>query len=159
MGSLNKVFLIGNLGQDAEQRHTTGGTAVSNFRLATTEMWTDKSGQRQGRTEWHNVVVWDRQSESLQPYLTKGKQICVEGRLQTREWNDRDGNKRYTTEIRADRITLLGSGRGDSGGGRSDSGGDPRPRDEAPEGGSAPQPSDWRNDPPPQELTEDDIPF
>ena len=117
MGSVNKVFLIGNLGRDAEQRHTPNGTAVSNFTLATTDMWTDKSGQRQERTEWHRVVVWDRQSESLQPYLTKGKQICVEGRLQTREWNDRDGNKRSTTEIRADRITLLGSRGGGSGGG------------------------------------------
>ena len=95
MGSVNKVFLVGNLGRDAEQRHTANGTAVSNFSLATTDTWTDKSGQRQERTEWHRVVVWDRQAESLQPYLTKGKQICVEGRLQTREWNDRDGNKRY----------------------------------------------------------------
>ena len=90
MGSVNKVFLVGNLGRDAEQRHTTTGRAVSNFTLATTDAWTDKaSGQRQERTEWHRVVVWGRQAESLQPYLTKGKQICVEGRLQTREWNDR----------------------------------------------------------------------
>ena len=141
MGSLNKVFLIGNLGRDAEQRHTSSGTAVSNFSLATTDMWTDKSGQRQERTEWHRVVVWDRQAESLQPYLTKGKQICVEGRLQTREWNDRDGNKRNTTEIRADRITLLG--------GRGGSDGSPGRRDAATgEGESAPP-----------ELTEDDIPF
>ena len=144
MGSVNKVFLVGNLGRDAEQRHTSGGTAVSNFSLATTDTWTDKSsGQRQERTEWHRVVVWDRQAESLQPYLTKGKQICVEGRLQTREWNDRDGNKRYTTEIRADRITLLG-GRGDSGGGRQD-------RQEPPAEVDGPGPS--------AELTDDDIPF
>ncbi len=141
MGSVNKVFLIGNLGRDAEQRHTTNGTAVSNFTLATTDMWTDKSGQRQERTEWHRVVVWDRQAESLQPYLTKGKQICVEGRLQTREWNDRDGNKRYTTEIRADRITLLG-GRGGAGGGSG--------RPDAADGGAESGPAD---------LTEDDIPF
>ena len=145
MGSVNKVFLIGNLGRDAEQRHTPNGTAVGNFSLATTDTWTDKSGQRQERTEWHRVVVWDRQAESLQPYLTKGKQICVEGRLQTREWNDRDGNKRSTTEIRADRITLLGS-RGGSGGG---SGGDSDRHDtSAGEGATAPP-----------ELTEDDIPF
>lgn len=151
MGSVNRVFLVGNLGRDAEQRHTAGGTAVSNFSLATTDTWTDKSsGQRQERTEWHRVVVWGRQSETLQQYLTKGKQICVEGRLQTREWNDRDGNKRYTTEVVADRIALLGGGRGDSGGGRGDFGGDPGPHD-APTGsggGSAPA-----------ELTEDDIPF
>lgn len=146
MGSVNKVFLVGNLGRDAEQRHTAGGTAVSNFSLATTDTWTDKSsGQRQERTEWHRVVVWDRQAESLQPYLTKGKQICVEGRLQTREWNDRDGNKRYTTEIRADRITLLG-GRGDSGGGRQDRQEPPDP----PAGGDGPGS---------QDLTDDDIPF
>ena len=145
MGSVNKVFLVGNLGRDAEQRHTAGGTTVSNFSLATTDTWTDKSsGQRQERTEWHRVVVWDRQAESLQPYLTKGKQICVEGRLQTREWNDRDGNKRYTTEIRADRITLLG-GRGDSGGGgRQD-------RQEPPAEVDGPGSS--------SELTDDDIPF
>lgn len=146
MGSVNKVFLIGNLGRDAEQRHTTNGTAVSTLNLATTDTWTDKSGQRQERTEWHRVVVWDRQAESLQPYLTKGKQICVEGRLQTREWNDRDGNKRYTTEVQADRITLLGS-RGGSGGGR-DMAGD-RGQDMPAGGGEAG----------PAELTEDDIPF
>jgi single-strand DNA-binding protein len=140
MGSVNKVFLVGNLGRDAEQRHTTAGRAVSNFTLATTDTWTDKaSGQRQERTEWHRVVVWGRQAESLQPYLTKGKQICVEGRLQTREWNDRDGNKRYTTEVQADRITLLG-GRGGSGGDRQDT---------AAAGGESG----------PADLTEDDIPF
>ena len=140
MGSVNKVFLIGNLGRDAEQRHTTNGTAVSTLNLATTDTWTDKSGQRQERTEWHRVVVWDRQAESLQPYLTKGKQICVEGRLQTREWNDRDGNKRYTTEIRADRITLLGGRGGGTGPGRTDAA-----AGDAESG--------------PAELTEDDIPF
>ena len=156
MGSVNKVFLVGNLGRDAELRHTVGGTAVSNFSIATTDNWTDKSsGQRQERTEWHRIVVWGRQAESLQPYLNKGKQICVEGRLQTREWNDRDGNKKYTTEVVADRITLLGGrgdsggGRGDSGGGRGDSGGDFQQHEGPPdEGGEASQ-----------ELNEDDIPF
>ena len=144
MGSLNKVFLIGNLGRDAEQRHTTSGRAVSNFTLATTDNWTDKSsGQRQERTEWHRVAVWGRQAESLQPYLTKGKQICVEGRLQTREWNDRDGNKRYTTEIQADRITLLG--------GRGGSDASPGRRDAATATGE--------DEAAPPELTEDDIPF
>ena len=144
MGSLNKVFLIGNLGRDAEQRHTTSGRAVSNFTLATTDNWTDKSsGQRQERTEWHRVVLWGRQAESLQPYLTKGKQICVEGRLQTREWNDRDGNKRSTTEVQADRITLLG--------GRGGSDGSPGRRDAATATGE--------DEAAPPELTEDDIPF
>ena len=142
---VNKVLLIGNLGRDAEQRHTTSGTAVSTLNLATTDAWTDKSGQRQERTEWHRVVVWDRMAESLQPYLVKGKQIYVEGRLQTREWNDRDGNKRYTTEVRADRIKLLG-GRGDSGGGGGRDMAADRGQD-APAGGG------------PAELTEDDIPF
>ena len=155
MGSVNKVFLVGNLGRDAEQRHTAAGRAVSNFTLATTDAWTDKtSGQRQERTEWHRVVVWGRQSESLQPYLTKGKQICVEGRLQTREWNDRDGNKRYTTEVQADRITLLGGPGGGGGGGRDAAagGGDygGGGRQDLPGGGGESGAA---------ELNEDDIPF
>ncbi len=155
MGSVNKVFLVGNLGRDAEQRQTTSGQTVSNFSLATTDMWTDKtSGQRQERTEWHRVVVWGRQAESLQPYLTRGKQICVEGRLQTREWNDRDGNKRYTTEVKADRITLLGGRGGEGSGGRdtAPSGGDHGGggRQDMPGGGGESSRA---------ELTDDDIPF
>ena len=156
MGSVNKVFLVGNLGRDAEQRqYHQSGRAVSNFTLATTDAWTDKSsGQRQERTEWHRVVVWGRQAESLQPYLTKGKQICVEGRLQTREWNDRDGNKRSTTEVVADRITLLGSRGGNGGGGRdmASTGGDygGGGRQDMPGGGGESGPAD---------LNEDDIPF
>jgi len=122
MGSVNKVILVGNLGRDAEVRHTPGGQAVATLNLATTETWNDKDGQRQEKTEWHRVVLWGKQAESLQEYLTKGKQIYIEGRLQTRQWDDKDGNKRYTTEIKADRITLLGSA---GGGGRSmDRGGD-----------------------------------
>lgn len=155
MGSVNKVFLVGNLGRDAEQRHTAAGRAVSNFTLATTDTWTDKtSGQRQERTEWHRIVVWGRQAESLQPYLTKGKQICVEGRLQTREWNDRDGNKRYTTEVQADRITLLGGPGGRGGGGQDTAagGGDygGGGRQDMPGGGGESGGAD---------LNEDDIPF
>ena len=88
---------------------------MATLNLATTEVWNDKQGQQQEKTEWHRVVLWGKQAESLQEYLTKGKQIYVEGRLQTRQWDDKDGNKRYTTEIKADRITLLGGG----GGGRS----------------------------------------
>src|SRR6476661_8629927 len=123
MGSVNKVILVGNLGRDAEVRHTPGGQAVATLNLATTETWNDKDGQCQEKTEWHRVVLWGKQAESLQQYLVKGKQIYVEGRLQTRQWDDKDGNKRYTTEIKADRITLLGSAGG--GGGRSmDRGGD-----------------------------------
>src|SRR4051812_37531132 len=108
MGSVNKVILVGNLGRDAELRYTPGGAAVATLNLATTEAWNDKGGQRQEKTEWHRIVLWGKQAESLQEYLTKGKQLYVEGRLQTRQWDDKDGNKKYTTEIKADRITLLG---------------------------------------------------
>ena len=119
MGSVNKVILVGNLGRDAELRYTPGGAAVATINMATTEVWNDKSGQRQEKTEWHRVVLWGKSAESLAEYLTKGKQIYVEGRLQTRQWDDKDGNKRYTTEIRGDRIVLLGGG----GGGRGAGGG------------------------------------
>jgi len=104
VGSVNKVILVGNLGRDAELRYTPGGAAVATLNLATTEVWNDKNQQRQEKTEWHRVVLWGKQAESLQEYLTKGKQIYVEGRLQTRQWDDKDGNKRYTTEIRSERI-------------------------------------------------------
>src|SRR5213078_5083886 len=124
MGSVNKVILVGNLGRDAELRYTPGGAAVSTLNMATTEVWNDKGGQRQEKTEWHRVVLWGKTAESLNEYLTKGKQIYVEGRLQTRQWDDKDGNKRYTTEIRGDRIVLLGGGGG--GGGRGAGGGAPR---------------------------------
>lgn len=110
MGSVNKVLLVGNLGRDAEMRYTPGGSPVATLNMATTETWNDKAGQKQEKTEWHRVVLWGKTAESLNEYLTKGKQIYVEGRLQTRTWDDKDGNKRYTTEIRADRIVLLGGG-------------------------------------------------
>ena len=122
MGSVNKVILVGNLGRDAELRYTPGGAAVATLNLATTEVWNDKNQQRQEKTEWHRVVLWGKQAESLQEYLTKGKQIYVEGRLQTRQWDDKDGNKRYTTEIKADRITLLGGGGGGRSGGMTERG-------------------------------------
>ena len=148
MGSVNKVIIVGNLGQNAEVRRTPGGASVSNFSVATTEVWNDKaSGERVERTEWHRVVLWGKQAETLEQYLTKGKQIYVEGRLQTRKWQDRDGHDRYTTEIRSDRIVLLG-GRGGGGGGTD--GGDYVSRAPSPGGGPAPGPP---------ELTEDDIPF
>ena len=142
MGSVNKVILVGNLGRDAELRYTPGGAAVATLNMATTEVWNDKAGQRQEKTEWHRVVLWGKSAESLAEYLTKGKQIYVEGRLQTRQWDDKDGNKRYTTEIRGDRIVLLG------GGGRgavTDRGG---------EGGTHPSAAE-----PSEPLTDDDIPF
>ena len=110
MGSVNKVILVGNLGKDAEVRVTPGGQSVASFSIATTENWTSKEGEKKEQTEWHRIVLWGKAADSLQPYLVKGKQIYLEGRLQTRQWDDKDGNKRYTTEIKADRITLLGGG-------------------------------------------------
>ena len=115
MGSVNKVILVGNLGRDAELRYTPGGAPVAKVSIATTEVWNDKSGQKQEKTEWHSVDIWGKQAETLHEYLVKGKQVYVEGRLQTREWTDKDGNKRKTTDIRADRVVLLsggGTGRG-----------------------------------------------
>ena len=100
MGSVNKVILVGNLGRDAELRYTPGGAAVAKFSLATTEVWNDKVGQRQERTEWHNIDLWGKQAESLNEYLRKGKQVYVEGRLQTDEYTDKDGNKRKSTKVR-----------------------------------------------------------
>jgi len=144
VGSVNKVILVGNLGRDSELRYTPGGAAVATLNLATTEVWNDKQGQKQEKTEWHRVVVWGKQAESLQEYLVKGKQIYVEGRLQTRQWDDKDGQKRYTTEIKADRVTLLGGG---GGGGRS--GGMER------SGGQ----SSGQDEPPMEPMTDDDIPF
>jgi single-strand DNA-binding protein len=122
MGSVNKVILVGNLGRDPESRFTQNGRQVANFTMATTEVWTDKaSGQKQERTEWHRVVAWGRLAEIAGQYLRKGRQVYVEGSLQTREWNDREGNKRQTTEVQATQIVLLGraEGRAESGGGRA----------------------------------------
>jgi single-strand DNA-binding protein len=120
MGSVNKVILVGNLGRDAELRYTPGGAPVATLNLATTEVWNDKtSGQKQEKTEWHRIVLWGKSAESLSEYLTKGKQIYVEGRLQTRKWQDKDGHDKYTTEIRGDRIVLLGGGGGGGGGARA----------------------------------------
>jgi single-strand DNA-binding protein len=113
VGSLNKVIIIGNLGRDAELRYTPGGAAVATLSVATADVWTDKSsGQKQEKTEWHRVSIWGKAAESLSEYLTKGKQVCVEGRLQTRKWQDKDGNDKYSTEIRGDRVILLGGGSG-----------------------------------------------
>ena len=113
MGSVNKVILVGNLGRDAELRYTPGGAPVATLNMATTEGWNDKaSGQKQEKTEWHRIVLWGKSAEALSESLTKGKQIYVEGRLQTRKWQDKDGNDKYSTEIRSDRIVLLGGGGG-----------------------------------------------
>jgi single-strand DNA-binding protein len=142
MGSVNKVILVGNLGRDAELRYTPGGAAVSKFSVATTEVWNDKSGQRQERTEWHNIDLWGKQAESLSEYLVKGKQVYVEGRLQTDEYTDKEGIKRRTTRVRCDRVVLLGGG----GRGASVERGSDHGYAAAPAESSEP-------------LTEDDIPF
>ena len=113
MASVNKVMLIGNLGGDPEKRVTGTGQVVTNFNMATTDRWTDKSGQKQERTEWHRVVVWGPQADSCAQYLNKGRQVYVEGSLRTRQWQDRDGNTRYTTEVIAQRVQFLGGPRGE----------------------------------------------
>jgi single-strand DNA-binding protein len=114
-GGVNKVILIGNLGADPEVRFTPSGQAVANFRIATSESWTDKQGQKQERTEWHRIVVWGKQAELCGEYLAKGRQCFVEGRLQTREWTDKENKKNYTTEVVANHVVFLG-GRGEGAG-------------------------------------------
>lgn len=109
MASLNKVILIGNLGRDPEVRYTSTGQAVANFTVATNEAWTNKQGQREERTEWHRIVAWGALGERAGEYLRKGKQVYIEGRLQTRKWTDREGQERYTTEINAQQLFLLGA--------------------------------------------------
>ena len=141
MGSVNKVILVGNLGRDAEVKVTASGQSVASFSIATTETWT-KDGEKKEKTEWHRIVLWGRQADTLQPYLTKGKQIYVEGRLETRNW-EKDGQKHYTTEVKADRIVLLGGGRG---GERGDRGDRSEPGYADPLASTAP-------------ITDDDIPF
>ena len=150
--SINKVILVGRLGRDPELKYTASGTPFCRFSIATDDVWNDKtSGERQEKTEWHNIVVWDRLAEICNQYLTKGRQVYIEGSLQTREWDDQEGNKRKTTEIRARDMVMLGSGSSEgSGGGQR--------RAAAAEGGSgnsgggAPSTSA-------STITDDDIPF
>ncbi len=106
--SINKAILIGNVGNDPEVRHLEGGTPVANFRLATSETYTNRSGERVTQTEWHNIVVWRGLAEVVEKYVKKGAQLYIEGRIRTRTWDDRDGNKRYTTEIVCDVLQMLG---------------------------------------------------
>lgn len=120
MGSVNKAMIVGNLGRDAELRYTANGTAVATINIATTEQWKDKEGQKQEKTEWHRVNLWGKMAESLTEYLTKGKQVYVEGRIETRKWQDKDGHDRWSTEIRADRLVLLGGGSGERRGRRQE---------------------------------------
>jgi single-strand DNA-binding protein len=120
---INKVILIGNLGKDPEVRYTPGGQAVANFNIATNEAWTDKQGQKQERTEWHRIVVWGKTAELCGEYLSKGRQVYIEGRLQTREWNNKEGAKQYTTEIVANQVLFLSGGERGAGQGRGGSSG------------------------------------
>ena len=114
MASVNKAILIGNLGRDPELRYTQDGRPVANFTLATNERWRDKQGNNQERTEWHRIVVWDKQAENCAQYLQKGRSAYIEGRIQTREWEDKEGKKRQTTEVVAQQVKFLGA-RGDGG--------------------------------------------
>jgi single-strand DNA-binding protein len=139
---VNKAIIVGNLGRDPDVRFTPSGKAVAKFSVATTERWTDQQGQRQEKTEWHNIVVWGKQAETCGQYLSKGRQVYVEGRITSRNYDDKDGNKRYITEIIARDVRFLGGG----GGGGAGRVADP--------GFSAPQGEDTSQSDP-----EDDIPF
>lgn len=132
MASLNKVMLIGNLGKDPEVRYTAGGTAVASFSLATSEKFKGKDGQWEEKTEWHNITLWARLAEIAGEYLSKGKTVYIEGRLQTRKWTDKEGKDRYTTEIVGERMQML-SGKGEGGGQGGNQGGGQR------SGGGRPQ--------------------
>ena len=164
---LNKVLLIGNLGKDPEVRYTPGGQAVANFNIATNEAWTDKGGQKQERTEWHRIVVWGKVAELCGEYLSKGRQVYIEGRLQTREWNNKEGVKQYTTEIVANQVLFLSGGErgpgraGAKGGGSGDDFGPPPPGfDEAgPGGGGGGSGGGSGGTGGPKSGSEDDIPF
>lgn len=169
MGGVNRVILVGHLGKDPEVRYTPNGQAVANFTIATSDTWTDKGGQKQERTEWHRIVAWAKLAELCGEYLAKGRQVYVEGRIQTRQWEDRDGQKRYTTEILASQIVFLGgrgegmgggsSGGGSSGGGGggSSGGGNRRQPQSDHQGGGGSGGYDDFSGPPP--LSDDDVPF
>jgi single-strand DNA-binding protein len=156
MGSVNKVILVGNLGADPELKYTPSNRPVCNLSVATNEVFKDKSGQRQERTEWHRVTVWGDQAENCSKYLAKGRMVYLEGRLQTRSWDDKDGKKRYSTEVVADRVVFLsgGAGAGEGGGARRSSGGGRPGWGEEPAG--APSGAADAGPPPP---SDDDIPF
>jgi single-strand DNA-binding protein len=135
MAGVNKVILVGNLGRDPEIRYTQSGQAVANFTLATSESYTSRDGKREERTEWHRIVVWGKTAENCAQYLAKGRTVYVEGRLQTREWEDKEGQKRRTTEVVAQTVQFLGGPRG-SGGPSRDGGGSEAPSsDEQPPAG------------------------
>lgn len=143
--SLNKAQLIGYLGGDPDVKHTPSGQTVANFSVATNESWKDKDGNKQERTEWHRIVVWGKTAENCGKYLSKGRQVYIEGRIQTRNYDDKDGVKRYITEIVAERVDFLGGGDKDERGGSS--------------GGSGGGNDRGRSDGPPSSAPDDDIPF
>ncbi len=118
--TVNKAILVGRLGADPELRFTQSGTPVANFSVATNRNWTGKDGQKQEETEWHRIVVFGRQAETCEKYLSKGRQVYIEGRIQTREWKDQSGSKRYTTEVVANTVQFLSGGGGGGGGGYSE---------------------------------------
>ncbi len=150
MGSVNKVLLLGRLGQDIELRYTPNGDAVGSCTMATSETWKDKNtGERKEKTEWHRLVIWGRRAEGLKDYLLKGTQIYVEGRLQTRQWEAKDGGKRSTTEIRVDSVEFVGGSRGNA----------DKSSNENPARNYDEQPDSQSNAVASQELTDDDIPF
>ncbi len=166
MASVNKVILVGNLGTKPELKYLPSGQAVCEMRLATNEVFNDKNQQRQERTEWHRIVVWGKTGENCAQYLDKGRQVYVEGRLQTRSWDDKNtGEKRYMTEIVANQVTFLGTGPGGEAGGGGGGprgggggGGAPRPGPGTPRtGGDNGPPDDFG--PPSGGGTDDDIPF
>ena len=167
MASVNKVILLGNLGRDPETRYTTGGDAVTNLNIATSEQWKDKNGEKQERTEWHRVVLFGRQAEIAGEYLKKGRSVYIEGRLQTRKYTDKDGVEKYSTEIVADRMQLIGGAReaggGDDempGGGSSGGGGRAPSRGAGGGGGGGQRPSGGSaGKKPGGDDFDDDIPF
>jgi single-strand DNA-binding protein len=164
--SVNKVILVGRLGRDPETRYTGGGQAVANFSIATDETYKDRNGERQKRTEWHKIVVWAKQAEIAQQYLKKGSLIYLEGRIQSREWQDKEGQKRTSFEIVATNFRMLG-GRGDgaaasagAGAGAGVAGGGGRHSDDF-EGHAAPadDPFGGSSAPSGPEISDEDIPF
>ena len=166
MAGVNKAILVGNLGRDPELRYTQNGQAVVNFTLATSETWNDKSGERVERTEWHRIVVWGKTGEMCAQYLSKGRTVYVEGRIQTREWEDKEGNKRYTTEINANTVNFIGprgSGESSGAGGMSGGGGGGGGGDFSGGGGGAtggsPRSGGGNSSPPDAGPPDDDIPF
>jgi single-strand DNA-binding protein len=155
MGSVNKVILIGNLGADPELKYTPSNRPVCNLSLATNEVFKDKGGQRQERTEWHRVTVWGDQAENCNKYLAKGRTVYIEGRLQTRSWDDKEGKKRYSTEVVADRVVFLSSGGAEGGARRAGGGGGRGWGDENQAPPAAAAEPDVGGPPP----SDDDIPF